>query len=192
MSRIGQKPVKIPGNVKITVSGSNVAVEGPKGKLNITHNPEVSVVYDQDAKVLTVTRVDDSRRARSMHGLTRALIANMVVGVTEGYSKTMEIFGTGFGVKQEGQNLAVNVGFVNTVMLAIPPSITVEIKTPQSRSNTQAAVFTILGPDKQVVGEFASEIRHIKPCEPYNGKGIKYQDEHIRRKVGKALAGAGA
>lgn len=192
MSRIGQKPVEIPGTVKIVISGSSVSVEGPRGKLNMTCNPEVQAVCDEEGKVVTVTRSDDTRRARSLHGLTRALIANMVIGVTDGYSKTMEIFGTGFGVKQEGKNLAVSVGFANTVLMPIPNSVTVEIKTPQSRSNTQAAVFTISGPDKQVVGEFASEIRHIKPCEPYNGKGIKYQDEHIRRKVGKALAGTGA
>ena len=191
MSRIGQKPIPVPGNVKINMSGGKIAVEGPKGKLEYAWRPEVDVIYDEQEKMIKVTRKDDSRAAKSFHGLTRALIANMVVGVTEGYSKTIEIYGTGFGVKQEGNQIAINVGFANTVKLPIPAGVTVNIETPQSRSNTSPAVFTLSGPDKQVIGEFAAEIRSIKPPEPYNGKGIRYKDEHIRRKVGKALAGAG-
>ncbi len=191
MSRIGQKPIEVPSNVKISISDGTIVVEGPKGKLDYTWRDEVDVVYDEQAKEIRVTRKDDSRAARAFHGLTRALIANMVIGVTEGYSKTIEIYGTGFGVKQEGKDIAINVGFANTVKLPIPAGVTVTIETAQSRSNTSPAVFTLSGPDKQVIGEFAAEIRHIKPPEPYNGKGIRYKDEHIRRKVGKALAGAG-
>jgi len=191
MSRIGQKPVQVPGNVKVSISDRTIVVEGPKGKLDYQYQPEVDVIYDEQAKEIRVTRKGDSKQARAFHGLTRALIANMVTGVTEGYSKTIEIYGTGFGVKQEGKDIAINVGFANIVKLPIPENVTVTIETPQSRSNTTPAVFTLSGPDKQVIGEFASEIRHIKPPEPYNGKGIRYKDEHIRRKVGKALAGAG-
>ncbi len=191
MSRIGQKPIQIPGNVKVSISDRTIVVEGPKGKLDYRYQPEVEVNYDEQAKEIRVTRNGDSKRARAFHGLTRALIANMVTGVTEGYSKTIEIYGTGFGVKQEGKDIAINVGFANVVKLPIPANVTVTIETPQSRSNTSPAVFTLSGPDKQTIGEFAAEIRSIKPPEPYNGKGIRYKDEHIRRKVGKALAGAG-
>jgi large subunit ribosomal protein L6 len=189
MSRLGKKPVEVPGNVKVNIADNTVGIEGPKGKLSYTHRDEVSVAYNADAKVIQVSRQDDSRVAKAMHGLTRALVKNMVVGVTEGYAKTIEIYGTGYGVKQEGNAVALTVGFANIVKIEIPVGVKLEIATPQARSNTQPAVFTVSGYDKQVVGELAATIRRVKKTEPYNGKGIRYQGEHIRRKVGKALAG---
>ena len=134
MSRIGKKPVSVPGGVKVNVKDREVAIEGPKGKLNLVVRPEVSVEYDSSANTITVSRADDSGAARAFHGLTRALIQNMVIGVTQGYSKTLEIYGTGFGVKQEGKQLAVNVGFANTVKFDIPMGVNVEVKAAQSRS----------------------------------------------------------
>ncbi len=190
MSRMGKRPIPVPNNVKVTISGQLITVEGPKGKLTYTHRPEVEVLYNESEKAIIITRKDESRLAKAYHGLTRALVANMVTGVTEGYSKTLEIYGTGYGIKQEGKNLVVSVGFASPVKVPIPNGITVNIEVPQSRSNTAPAIFTLSGADKQLVGELAARIRRIKPCEPYNGKGIKYKDEQIRRKVGKALAGA--
>lgn len=190
MSRMGRKPISVPGNVKVSIQGSTVSVEGPKGKLAYTHRAEVTVSFDAEAKEVTVGRRDDSREAKSMHGLTRALVANMVEGVANGYTKTMEIYGTGYNVKQEGQQVAINVGFANTVKLDIPAGVTLQIQTPQSRSDTMPAVFSISGPDKQVVGELASRIKRIKKPEPYKGKGIRFQGERIRRKAGKAFGAA--
>jgi len=192
MSRIGKKPIEVPSNVKVSISNRVVAVEGPKGKLSFTHRRELSVEFDQGSRQIVVTRSDDSRTSRSLHGLTRALIANMIHGVAEGYSRTLEIYGTGYGVKMQGKNVAVNVGFANIVEFDVPAGLQVNIETPQSRSDTQPAVFTINGADKQVVGDLAARIRKVKPPEPYKGKGIRYKGEHVRRKTGKALAGGAA
>ena len=190
MSRIGRKPIPVPANVTVSVQGNVVAVEGPGGKLQYAHRPEVKVQYDGGEKAVKVARNGDSRPAKAFHGLTRALIANMIEGVTRGYRKTIEIYGTGYNVKQEGTQLAVNVGYANSIKLDIPTSVKVEIKTPQSRSETTPAVFTISGPDKQVVGEFGARIKRIKKPEPYKGKGIRYQGQYIRRKQGKAFGAA--
>lgn len=184
---MGKQPISVPGNVKIGVSGRNVTVEGPKGKLSYQHRREVAVEFKADEKIIVVTRADNSRDAKAFHGLTRALVANMVEGVTNGYKKTLEIYGTGYNVKQEGKALAVNVGFINTVMLDIPDGVTVTIETAQSRSDTTPAVVSIEGYDKQVVGEFAARIKRIKKAEPYKGKGIRFKGERIRRKAGKAF-----
>jgi large subunit ribosomal protein L6 len=189
MSRLGKKPIEVPGSVKVNIANNTVAIEGPKGKLAYTHRQEVCVGYDADAKSISVSRQCDSRIAKALHGLTRALVNNMIVGVTDGYAKTIEIYGTGYGVKQEGTAVALSVGFANVVKIEIPMGVKMEIATPQARSNTQPAVFTVSGSDKQAVGELAAKIRRVKKTEPYNGKGIRYQGEHIRRKVGKALAG---
>jgi len=189
MSRIGRKPIPVPANIKVAICDRTVSVDGPKGRLSLEHRPEVQVTFDEAARQIVVARRDDSRPGRSLHGLTRALIANMIHGVTEGYSKTLEIYGTGYGVKVQGKKVAVNVGFANTVELDIADGLAVDIQTPQSRSDTQPAVFTVTGADKQKVGDLAARIRKIKPPEPYKGKGIRYQGEHIRRKAGKAFAG---
>jgi len=192
MSRLGKKPVAVPSGVKGNISDQTISVEGPKGKLSFTYKSQISTAFDANAKVVNVSRKDDTREAKALHGLTRAIIANMMVGVTEGYSKTLEIYGTGYGVKQEGNAVALSVGFANVVKMEIPKDVKVTITTPQAKSNTSPAVFTIAGPDKQVIGEYAANIRRVKKPEPYNGKGIRFQGEHIRRKVGKALAGAKA
>lgn len=190
MSRMGNKPVAVPGNVKVAVHDRDVSVEGPNGKLSYTHRPEVTVKYDSGGNQITIKRTDDSRPAKAFHGLTRALVANMVEGVTKGYTKTLEIYGTGYNVKQEGQQLAVNVGYANTVKLDIPAGVKVNVQTAQSRSDTNPAIFSISGPDRQMVGEFAARIKRIKKTEPYKGKGIRFQGEHIRRKAGKAFGAA--
>jgi large subunit ribosomal protein L6 len=191
MSRLGKKPIDVPGNVKVSISGTTVSMEGPVGKLSETFRPEVSIAYDGATKKINVSRKDDSRLAKALHGLTRAIICNMVEGVTKGYSKTIEVYGTGYGVKQEGKAVALSVGYANVVKIDIPADVKLQIQTPQAKSNTQPAVFSISGPNKQVIGELGAKIRRVKKTEPYNGKGIRYQGEHIRRKVGKALA-AGA
>jgi large subunit ribosomal protein L6 len=192
MSRLGLKPVTVPGGVKVAIADQTIRVEGPKGKLSFTYRDEIAVSFDSGTKVVSVSRTRESREAKALHGLTRALIANMMVGVTAGYTKTLEIYGTGYGVKQEGDAVALSVGFANVVKLTIPQDVKVTITTPQSKSNTTPAVFSIAGPDKQVIGEYAANLRRVKKPEPYNGKGIRFQGEHVRRKVGKALAGAKA
>ena len=183
MSRVGKQPVAIPGNVNVTVNGRDIVVEcGPK-KLSYTHRPEVSVQVDKDAKQVVVTRADDSRIAKAMHGLTRALVANMVTGVTKGFVKELEIHGVGWTAQREGQMIALNVGYADTRRVAVPPGVDAEII-----GNNR---IKISGPDKQAVGQLAAVVRSQRPPEPYNGKGIKYSDERIIRKAGKALAGAG-
>jgi large subunit ribosomal protein L6 len=189
MSRLGKKPVAVPGNVKVNIANNLIGMEGPKGKLSFSYRSEIGVAFDAATKMVVVSRKDDSRLAKALHGLTRAIVANMVEGVLNGYSKTLEVYGTGYGVKQEGKAIALTVGFANIVKFEIPQGVALKIDVPQAKSNTQPAVFTISGPDKQAIGEFAARIRKVKKTEPYNGKGIRYQGEHIRRKVGKALAG---
>ncbi len=192
MSRLGLKPVTVPGGVKVNVTDHTIKVEGPAGKLEFTFRNEISVSFDNNTKIVSVSRTGDTREAKALHGLTRAIVANMMIGVTQGYSRTIEIYGTGYGVKQEGNAVALSVGFANVVKMPIPKDVKVTIATPQAKSNTTPAVFTIAGPDKQVIGEYAANIRRVKKPEPYNGKGIRFQGEHVRRKVGKALAGAKA
>lgn len=187
MSRMGNQLIPVPSGVKATVSGRTVSVEGPKGRLSYEHRPEVTVTLEDSAKVIKVRRRDDSRASRAFHGLTRALVANMVEGVSKGYEKTLEIYGAGFNVKQEGKQLALNVGYANTVRHEIPMGVVVEVKVPQSRTDTTPAVLTISGADKQVVGQFAATVRQTQKPEPYKGKGIRYQGEHVRRKAGKAF-----
>ena len=178
MSRIGKAPISIPSGVTVTVDGGSVQVKGPKGQLEYTHRPEIGVKIEENE--VRVERVDDSdRRTGAFHGLTRALINNMVIGVTEGYEKKLEIVGVGYNCKVEGKALVFNLGFAHTVSLDIPEGIAVELKNP-----TNVAV---RGCDKQMVGEMAARIRKLRPPEPYKGKGIKYADEVIRRKVGKAF-----
>ena len=182
MSRIGKSPIPIPSGVKVTAADGNVAVKGPKGELKMSHRPEVGV--DVGEKEIVVKRLTDetNREARAFHGLTRALIQNMVIGVTDGYEKKLEINGVGYNCKQEGQKLVFNLGFAHTVSVDIPQGIDVELKNPTN--------IAIRGCDKQMVGELAARIRKLRPPEPYKGKGIKYADETIRRKAGKAFGSA--
>jgi len=182
MSRIGKRPVPLPDGVKVDISGPVVRVEGPKGKLEMQMVPEVSAKLADDSKSIVVERAADTKRHRTMHGLTRSLINNMVIGVTEGFSKGLEIVGTGYGAKVEGANLVLNVGFCKPVIMPIPDGITVE--------SVNAQEFIVRGIDKQLVGEFAARVRRVRKPEPYKGKGIRYKDEVVRKKAGKAFVGA--
>jgi large subunit ribosomal protein L6 len=183
MSRIGKQPVVVPAGVKVAIAGRKITIEGKLGKLEFEHRPEITVAYDEAAKEITFTRQGDERLSRSLHGLTRSLVANMVEGVTNGYQKTLEINGVGYSAKQQGRDVALNVGYADVKLLQIPDGVTVDFPS--------ATRVVVKGADKQVVGDFAARIRKVRPCEPYQGKGIKYSDEIIRRKAGKAFAGAG-
>lgn len=179
MSRIGKKPVAVPGGVKVAVAGNEVTVEGPLGKLQQQFRPEVAVDVDAKAGQVVVSRSSDSRQARALHGLTRALIQNMVVGVTKGYEKKLEIQGVGYLAAIQKDILQVRVGFANEVHRKIPAGLTV--KCPDQTH------IVIQGTNKQQVGQFAAEIRAIRKPEPYKGKGIRYDGEVVRRKAGKAM-----
>jgi large subunit ribosomal protein L6 len=177
MSRIGRKIIPVPAGVEITITGREVRVRGPLGELQHVLAEPIAVERD-DSGALVVTRPNDERRAKELHGLSRTLVANMVVGVTEGYRKSLEINGTGYRVQQKGTDLEFALGFSHPVTVAAPEGITFTVER-----NT---LFHISGIDKQQVGEVAAKIRKIRPPEPYKGKGIKYQGETIRRKAGKA------
>ena len=180
MSRIGRKPVPVPADVNVMVADSTVQVEGPQGKLSYAHRPEIGVRYDEAGREVLVTRPDDERQNRALHGLTRSLIANMVEGVSKGYVKKLEIVGVGYQAQLRGPNaLALQVGYANQVVLQAPAGVKVSVTDP-----THVA---ISGPDKQAVGQFAAEVRKVRPPEPYKGKGIRYEGETIRRKAGKAF-----
>lgn len=189
MSRVGNKPIPILDGVKVSLAGRTVSVEGPVGKLSWTHREELTVELDEQARTLLVTRSSDSRTARSLHGLTRSLIANMVEGCANGFIKRLEVYGVGYGVQVQGTKFTLTCGFSHPAVLEIPAGLTVEVTTPQARGDTDPARFAVSGADKQQVGEFAARARKIRPPEPYKGKGVRYAGEHIRRKVGKAFAG---
>ena len=179
MSRIGKLPVKIDAGVTITVDDSNVVtVKGPKGTLSQQMHPDMQI--EQDNGVLTVKRPSDDKAHRALHGLTRSLIHNMVVGVTTGFEKKLEIVGTGYRAQLQGKNLVLNMGFSHPVEFQPPEGITFDVPSATS--------ITVSGIDKEVVGQIAAEIRSFREPEPYKGKGIKYAGEHIRRKEGKAGA----
>ena len=180
MSRIGKKPIVIPAGVDVKLNGSEVTVKGPKGELKNTFNSDMAIAIEGNE--IIVTRPSDVKEHRSLHGLTRTLIANMVEGVTNGYSKELEVNGVGYRVQKQGKNLVMNLGYSHQVIMEEIPGITIEAPTPNK--------IVISGADKQKVGQFAAEVREKRPPEPYKGKGIKYADEHIRRKEGKAAKGA--
>jgi large subunit ribosomal protein L6 len=189
MSRIGAKPIPIPQGVKVALSGQTVAVEGPVGKLSWTHRPEVSVRVDPASRSVVVSRNGEERIHRSLHGLTRSLVANMVQGCAKGYSKSLELYGVGYGVQVAGRKLTANCGYSHPAVFEIPVGITVEVVTQQARGDNEPARFTVKGADKQLVGEFAAEVRKTRKPEPYKGKGFRYTGEYVRRKVGKQFAG---
>ncbi len=177
MSRIGRKPIEVPAGVDITLSGRTVQVKGPKGQLQHTLAEPITAERGDDGQ-LYVSRPNDERRAKELHGLSRTLVANMVVGVTNGYKKTLEIQGTGYRVTAKGQALEFALGFSHPVLVEPPAGITFTVERP--------TVFSVEGIDKQLVGEVAANIRKIRPPEPYKGKGVRYQGETVRRKAGKA------
>jgi large subunit ribosomal protein L6 len=178
MSRIGRKPIPVPGNVTITIDGSSVRVKGPKGELQRELRPEIGL--KQEDGTLTVSRPSDSKEHRALHGLTRALVANMVEGVTNGYKKTLEIIGVGYRAEKKGKALVLTVGYSHQVTYPEPDGIAL--------STTSPTVVVVEGIDKEKVGQVAAEIRSVRPPEPYKGKGIRYQGEQVRRKAGKTGA----
>lgn len=178
MSRIGRAPIAIPAGVEVVVDGSTVTVKGAKGTLSRTMNSNITITKDGDT--ITVTRPNDQKENRSLHGLTRTLIANMIEGVSNGYKKELEINGIGYRAEVKGNALWMKIGFSHDVIMEAPEGITVEVNGNK---------VTVSGADKQKVGQFAAEIREKRPPEPYKGKGIKYVDEYIRRKEGKAGKG---
>lgn len=182
MSRIGRAPIAVPATVKIKAEGQRIQVEGPKGKLSWTL-PAV-IAAKLDGPTLTVARQSEERAVKALHGLSRALIANMVLGVTNGFSRELEIVGVGFKAALQGKQLALNVGFSHPVAIAVPEGITVAVPKPTS--------IVVSGADKQQVGQFAANIRGVYPPEPYKGKGIRYAGETVRKKAGKAATGSGA
>jgi len=179
MSRIGKKPIDVPEKVKVLLADRTVTVEGPKGKLDWQYRPEVDVTYDEQAKKIVITRENDSRESRALHGLTRALIQNMVIGVTEGYERRLEIHGVGYLGAVQGQMLQLRVGLANELQVPIPPGL--EVTCPDQQH------ILVRGIDKQLVGQFAAEVRALRKPEPYKGKGIRYYGEQVRRKQGKAM-----
>ena len=179
MSRIGRAPITVPAGVEITLGDNNVVtVKGAKGTLTQQFHPNMAIAME--GNVVTVTRPNDLKENRSLHGLTRTLINNMIVGVTQGYKKTLEVNGVGYRVALEGNKLVMNLGYSHQVIMEAPAGVTVEVPTPNQ--------IIVSGFDKQLVGQFAANIREKRPPEPYKGKGIKYSDEVIRRKVGKTGA----
>ena len=179
MSRIGRAPIAIPAGVDVVVDGSTVTVKGAKGTLTRTMNSNITITKDGDT--ITVTRPNDQKENRSLHGLNRTLIANMVTGVSEGFKKELEINGIGYRAAKQGNDLVLNIGYSHNVVVPEIEGISIEVPSPNK--------IIISGPDKQKVGQFAAEVRGHRPPEPYKGKGIKYSDEVIRRKEGKAGKG---
>ena len=178
MSRIGKKPVEIPAGIQVAVSDRVVSVEGPQGKLQFEHRPEVSVEVDEENKQVIVTRIDDERESRAFHGLTRSLVQNMVTGVKDGYEKRLEIVGVGYLGQVSGDSLSLRVGFANEIQKKIPVGL--DVSCPDQTH------IVVKGCDKQQVGQFAAEVRAIRKPEPYKGKGIRYEGEQVKIKPGKA------
>lgn len=179
MSRIGRKPINIPAGVDVKIENGVITVKGTKGTLTKEIHPNMTVTVEEN--VITVTRPNDEKENRALHGLTRSLIANMVEGVTNGFKKELEVNGVGYRVQKQGKNLVMNLGYSHQVTMSETDDIKIEVPAPNK--------IVILGADKQKVGQYAAQVREKRPPEPYKGKGIKYADEHIRRKEGKAGKG---
>lgn len=193
MSRIGNKPVAIPEGVKVEQAGRTIKVAGKLGSLEMDYDPSLTVKIDEAAKAVQIINPEpENRRGKELHGTTRALIANMVSGVSNGFEKKLEIYGTGYSVKEQGGKLVISVGFAHAVEMPIPQGTRVDIEVGATRGNDIPAKFTVSGVDKCSVAQFAANIRRVKPPEPYKGKGVRYAGERIRRKVGKAFASGGA
>jgi large subunit ribosomal protein L6 len=186
MSRIGKQPVTIPAGVKVRVADGKVVVEGPKASKPLEHTfpRSLRVTFDETAKVINVERPNDERENRALHGLTRSLIANMVEGVVKGYEKKLKIEGIGYQARMNKKAVVLTVGYANAVEMAPPEGVTVELPDPTT--------IIIKGADKQKVGQFAAEVRKVRKPEPYKGKGIRYENETVRRKEGKSFASGSA
>jgi len=177
VSRIGRLPVEVPSGVEVDIKGSHVRVKGPKGELEHTFPPVIDITFEDGT--ITVTRKSDEKFHRSMHGTARSVINNMVVGVSEGFEKELEIQGVGYRAELEGKNLVINVGFSHPVTIEPPEGVTFEV-------DNRNREIKVTGHDKQAVGQIAAVIRRVRPPEPYKGKGIRYKGEYVRRKAGKA------
>lgn len=200
MSRIGKKPIEIPDGVKVSIAGSQVSVSGPKTKAPLAFSVPATITAKLEAgdKKVVVTRANDQKSCRALHGLSRVLIANMVQGAHAGYERRLLIYGTGYSCKLQGQSLQLNVGFMGRgskekpqFILPIPDGLEVTVETPATRGNNEPAKLLVRGADKQLLGDFCARVRAIRPPEPYLGKGIRYENERVIRKAGKALAGSG-
>ena len=198
MSRVGKKPIPVPGGTKVTVAGQSVSLTGPKGSMSWAAPANARIAYDGAANTIVVTRTDDRKQSRANHGLSRAYIANMVQGVSQGFEKSLQIYGTGYNCKLQGRMLHLNVGFSGRrrgqgaqFELPIPAGIEVVVEREAARGDNEPASMIIRGHDKQSVGQFAAEVRSIRTTEPYKGKGIRYKNEYIKRKQGKALTSGG-
>ncbi len=188
MSRVGKKPVTIPKGVKVEQGGLCIKVSGPLGTLQMDCHPRIKVKIDDSGhKVVVENERPEVHQDRQLHGTTRALVASMVIEVSKGFEKKMEIYGTGCSVKEQGGKLIFQVGFCHPVEKTVPKGIKVNIETGATRGDDVPAKFTLSGIDKALVGQFAADVRKIRPPEPYKGKGIRYAGEYVRRKVGKAL-----
>ena len=177
MSRIGRLPIEIPTGVDVKITGSHVKIKGPKGEMEFTFSPSIELSF-KDSEII-VTRPSDTREMRSLHGTTRSLIQNMVTGVTDGFQKELQLVGVGYRATMQGNNLVLNVGYSHSVEVEPPQGVSFEV-------GDRAQQVFISGIDKQKVGQIAADIRKVRPPEPYKGKGIRYKDEYIRRKAGKA------
>jgi large subunit ribosomal protein L6 len=180
MSRIGKQPVAIPAGVKVNIDKGTIKVEGPKGKLQFTHNTLIKVT--SDGKQISVERPDDSKQARALHGTTRALVNNLIVGVSKGYEKKLKIEGVGYQAASKNKGVELTVGFANRILHVPDPTDQITVAVPDPTT------IIVSGPDKQKVGQFAAEIRASKKPEPYKGKGVRYDGEQVRRKEGKSFA----
>lgn len=178
MSRVGRKPIPVPAGVTVSIDGHSVVVKGPKGELRSSFSDEMSIALEDGQ--ITVDRPSDHRRHRSLHGLTRALIANMVTGVSQGFRRVLEIVGVGYKAEMMGRRLNLTVGFSHPILITPPDGISFQVESPTR--------FAVEGISKQLVGEVAATIRNYRPPEPYKGKGIRYENEHVRRKAGKTAA----
>jgi large subunit ribosomal protein L6 len=183
MSRVGKQPVKVPAGVKVELGAGTFRAEGPKGTLEQALHGEIEVKYDKAAGEVRLARPSDSKKHKSLQGLMQRLVANAVFGVSQGFEKKLQIIGIGYSAKLVGGKLTLAVGFANQVEVEIPKDIKVEVPQP--------TLIVVKGCDRQKVGQFASEIRGVKPPEPYKGKGIRYDGEYVRRKAGKAFVGSG-
>jgi large subunit ribosomal protein L6 len=187
MSRIGKQPVEVPANVKVKIADGKISVEGPKAPkaLEFTFHPLVKVAFAEanGKRTVTVERTNDDRFTRSLHGLTRSIIANMVEGAVKGYEKRLKIEGIGYQARMDKKAVVLTVGYANAIKMDPPEGVTVELPDPTT--------IVIKGADKQKVGQFAAEVRHVRPPEPYKGKGIRYENEQVRRKEGKSFASGG-
>ena len=179
MSRIGRKPVSYGADVTVSQSGQELTVKGPKGDLKLNVHPNISVELNEGDRAVQVNRPDDARENRALHGLTRSLIQNMVDGVCRPFERRLTIVGVGYNASLAGDKLSLQVGFANTVILVVPPGVSVEVPAPTS--------VIVRSCDKQAVGQFAADVRQVRPPEPYKGKGIRYENEQVRRKAGKAF-----